>query len=200
MKKFLTLLAAIAFALIPLSAKDKGIAKAKPTKSSVKYGIVGGVNFTQVQAKALVLDKDYDVIKNTTSWNVGFMSQLPVNKFFTVSMAALYTCRQATLVGEETVSVKTGYVEIPACAQIGFDLLLFRPYIEAGIFGGYLVNASPRNDLVNFRNWEFGAKAGAGLEVWKFQISAHYNWNFIPILKSDKGIVNYVDLSLAFLF
>lgn len=200
MKKILTVLA-LAMLVLPVAARAADPSSVEKTaRRTLKYGVTGGVNFTQVQANALVKDRDYGVFKNTTSWNIGFISQASLNNYTTISLAALYTKRQATLVEDESWQVKTGYVEVPVSVQLGIDLILFRPYVDVGIFGGYLVNASPRNDIVSFNDWEFGAKAGAGFQVWKFQLSAHYNWNFIPVLKTDKGIVNYVDLSLAILF
>ena len=74
----------------------------------------------------------------------------------------------------------------------GFDLLLFRPFLDVSPFVGYALNneftasspAAERLSLDYANQWdginrlEYGLGLGGGLEIWKLQVVCRYNWNF----------------------
>jgi hypothetical protein len=55
--------------------------------------------------------------------------------------------------------------------------------------------------------FEYGAGVGGGLQIWRFQLTARYNWNFGKLMqatdiKADMKNANFsgVSLSLALFF
>ena len=82
-----------------------------------------------------------------------------------------------------------GYLELPVSLQWGPDLLLFCPYLDVNPFVGYGLHYGLSGSFLgedrSFRNkWEgisrleYGLGLGAGVEIWKIQVTARYNWNF----------------------
>ena len=63
---------------------------------------------------------------------------------------------------------------------------------------GVAVNSRIDRDML--RRLEYGVGVGGGLEIWKLQISARYNWDLGPYLKGEEGKFRYTTLSLAILF
>lgn len=102
--------------------------------------------------------------------------------------------------GQGTVSdikANIGYVEVPVQIQYGADLVLARPYVFLEPFIGYglFVNAKQETDsgVVKFNSFEkaglerfeYGLGLGAGLDVWRFQLSAKYFWSFNNLSAGD---------------
>ena len=115
--------------------------------------------------------------------------------------------------------IKVGYLELPVSFQWGPDLLLFRPFVDVSPFVGYGLNTSNWSELTgevknawDYGNrWEYGIGLGGGLEIWKLQVVARYNWDFAPFVKPEafaqfgqavKESMKFggVTLSLALLF
>jgi len=116
-----------------------------------------------------------------------------------------------------------GFIELPVSVQWGPDLLVFRPFLDVTPYIGYALSNEVTTSLADFKfsSWqgkerfEYGLGIGAGINVWKLQLIARYNWNFGSLynvegwddIKSElKGLSaeneNFggVTLSLAFLF
>ena len=62
---------------------------------------------------------------------------------------------------------------------------------------GYAVNnryrqddLTAKNDWAGLQRWEYGLGLGAGVEVWHFQISARYNWNFGSMFDAKQEITD----------
>ena len=56
-------------------------------------------------------------------------------------------------------------------------------------FIGYQVSANGKGEAKSFNDqlqkMEYGMSLGAGLDIWKIQVSAKYFWNFGSVYKSD---------------
>jgi hypothetical protein len=83
-------------------------------------------------------------------------------------------------------NLKMGFLELPVAVQWGIDLLLFRPYLEVAPFVGCAVAKNdPNIKWTDINRFSYGVGLGGGLEVWKLQVSARYNWNLGPLAKAS---------------
>ena len=170
--------------------------------SAGNFGVLGGANFHTYSPA--------DMHSRTlTQWQAGLLYKFNLPVGFQIQPALLYNVKAATT-DLAPVDLSVGYLELMASVQWGVDLILFRPYIEVSPFAGYGLNSW--GDLRNVWNnaggrWEYGVGLGGGLQVWRFQINARYNWTFGEILPSQKvkGLLDKADfsgvtLSLAYFF
>ena len=145
-----------------------------------------------------------------TQYHAGlaFKFRLPLG--FALQPSILYQVKGAKL--EDASNLNVGYLEVPVSLQWGPDLIICRPYVECAPFVGYGLNNSIK-DWTDLNRVEYGVGLGAGLDIWRFQINARYNWNFGSLananLSENKNEViqafkdrNFggVTLSLAFYF
>ncbi|MGN0195350.1 MAG: porin family protein [Candidatus Cryptobacteroides sp.] len=158
---------------------------------STRFGVTAG--FTSSSASSI---KDLDM-KSVSQYNVGVTLEIPLIAGLTIQPGLVYQVKGASLdvVASDitgavsTVDTKVGYLEVPVQVQYGLDLLLLRPYVFAEPFVG--INVNPKTDfkLASITNsfkgddtytsrLEYGLGVGAGVEVWKLQLSVRYFWNF----------------------
>lgn len=189
------------------------------TIGTTRFGVMGG--FTSSNAKADVF--------STSSYNLyhaGVTVQLPLGAGFAIQPALTYQVKGAVLDGikEEglegffenvaQLNTKVGFVEIPVQIQWGPDLLAFKPYVFAEPFVGFAVNTENEAKVAavealstkvkDFKEaaisrLEYGLGFGAGIELWRLQISAKYYWNF-GSLYSESGEMNAVGQSIKTAF
>ena len=176
-----------------------------------KYGVLGGATFTSLSG-----------IENSskTGWNAGATVQFKLPLGFSIQPSLMYNAKASNLdllIGNAGLNV--GYLELPVSFQWGPDLILFRPFLDVTPFVGYgLTNQFRSQSTVQVNNtwegltrWEYGVGTGLGLDIWKFQIIARYNWNLGHLTKDsslsdiaqtfkDRNNFSGVTLSLALLF
>lgn len=159
------IIAAAAFFLMSLSFGDN--------LSAGNFGILGGANFSSTNIKTIQSSA-------MTQWHAGLAYKLNLPLGFHLQPALLYNVKGANLNISET-DFSVGYLELMASVQWGIDLILFRPFLDVSPFVGYAVNSV--GDLTTL--WktggnalEYGAGVGGGLDIWRFQLVARYNWNF----------------------
>ncbi|MGN0201625.1 MAG: porin family protein [Candidatus Cryptobacteroides sp.] len=180
MKKFITaaiLVSAILLSAVPASAGGYG---------SSRFGITGGLTSSSASLK------NFDT-RDVSLYHVGISAELPLGLGFGIQPSLLYQVKGMSLdrigsssAGEIVNSIegKFGYVELPVQIQWGPDLLLFRPYVFAEPFIGYRVHSdyssSAGQDLFKeeLKKVEYGLGVGAGIDIWKLQVSAKWFWNF----------------------
>lgn len=170
--------------------------------SAGNFGVLGGANFHTYHPKEIGPQR-------LTQWHAGLLYKFNLPLGFQIQPALLYNVKAAKT-DHMPVDLSVGYLELLASVQWGVDLILFRPFIEVSPFLGYGLNGW--GDLKNIwdRNggrWEYGAGLGGGLQIWRFQINARYNWTFGDIIPKaasrglvDKADFNGVTLSLAYFF
>ena len=191
MKKFI---AAAALFLMSLSFGDR--------LSAGNFGVLGGANFCTTNIKGIQ--------GNTmTQWHAGLAYKLNLPLGFHVQPTLLYNVKGANLNISET-DISVGYLELMASVQWGIDLILFRPFVDVSPYVGYAVNSV--GDLSTLwkeggNHLEYGAGIGGGLDIWRFQLVARYNWNFGSLFNSASAFetlknANFrgVTLSLAYFF
>ena len=185
--------------------------------SAQKYGIIGGASFTSIQN----IDES-----SKTGFSVGATAQLRLPLGFSIQPSLVYNQKSAQVGGDVlNASMDMGYLELPVSVQWGPDLLLFRPFLDVTPFVGYALNNTIRTEALNAveavtkNEWNgvnrlsYGLGLGGGLEVWRFQLTCRYNWNFGPLFDTDGALTikplsetlkdkNFggVTLSLAFMF
>lgn len=161
------------------------------------FGVLGGLSFSNAPRVA-ELD-----LRTATLYHAGLTYQYKFTQGFSVQPSVLFMMKGANN-GDKTAAVREGSMEIPVAFQWGPDLLLFRPFVEVVPYIGFNIPklATPTLDPASVNG---GVGIGGGLEIWKIQLSARYNWNFNPYRKTEAGTdpawaFRCTTLSLAFLF
>jgi len=166
--------------------------------AQIRFGIKGGLNFDKFKF-------DEDTKKklnpeNVSGWQAGALLQIKVPVAgIGVQPELLYTvCK--TNIKDDTNSIH--FFEIPVMLQWGLDLVIVRPYIQGGPYFGYVLKADGNTfkDNIDKSNW--GIALGAGIDLWKLQLSARYQWGLHNVSKvTDFDLKNNrLNLSLGFLF
>ncbi|NLN37552.1 MAG: PorT family protein, partial [Bacteroidales bacterium] len=118
-------------------------------------------------------------------------------------------------VGQDSYGFRMDYIDIPLNVQWGINILFLRPYVFAAPYIRYAVS---KGDLLEHVEWQdlnrldYGLSLGAGLEIWKLQVSGKYSWSFGQLApggslhidsddwKLDDANMRGFELSVAFLF
>lgn len=203
MKKLITL-AVVAFAALLLAGQ---------ASAQHNFGIIGGVNFSSTNVR--------EFNRGTmTQYHAGLTYRAKLPFGFSIQPSLLYQVKGAkTTSGGMDSDTNVGYLELPVSFQWGPDLILFRPFVDVTPFVGYGLNnkywsqaaGHVNNAWGGLNRWEYGVGAGLGLDIWKFQLIARYNWNLgnfskdaslSNIAQTFKDGKNFggVSLSLALLF
>ena len=198
---FATVLAALALCCISASAQ-------------AKWGVTAGLNFNT--SKFSEID-----VKAKTGWSAGATCLVDLPLGFSIQPSLLYHQKGANITNE--IAQNMGFIELPVSVQWGPDLLVFRPFLDVTPYIGYALSNEVTTSLADFKfsSWqgkerfEYGLGIGAGINVWKLQVIARYNWNFGSLynvegwddikselkgLSADNENFGGVTLSLAFLF
>ncbi len=167
MKKILlVIIAALTFFSVQASAQ-------------IKWGATVGINFNT---------KDFAAIdmKARAGWNIGATALIDLPLGFSVQPSLVYSQKGANLA--DGVSFDMGYLQLPVSVQWGPDLLLFRPFLDVTPFVGCAISnvtkmniaslsTVVKNEWEGLNKLEYGLGIGAGVNVWKLQLVARYNWN-----------------------
>ncbi len=156
MKRFLTLVAAVAASMI--------LAAGAPAQ----FGFLVGLTSSSVKMASS------DAI---SLYHAGLTYKINLPSGFAIQPAVLYQVKGANVgqlgtATDEDFKVKTGFVEVPLGLQWGPHLAAFRPYVFAEPFFGYRVSSTDRGNET-FLDWasqaknkfEYGFGLGAGLEI-----------------------------------
>lgn len=158
--------------------------------TSSHVGLMGG--FTSSATKI----KDVDS-KSVSLYHIGLTAQLPLGGGFAIQPSVLYQVKGAAAddLGKLTpgdaaksFETKVGYLEVPVQLQWGPDLLAFRPYVFAEPFVGYRISSGNKDKAKELKDElkkvEYGLGLGAGIDVWRLQLSVKYFWNFGKIYET----------------
>lgn len=185
-----------------------------------QLGIKGGFNFTSFGDINLGKDATLKTaFEKKTGYHIGivYKAKIPfiglaiqpellysqVNGSLEISGADASTIPMVT-------DMKLTYLQLPVGLQWGLDLMLFRPYIQAVPYIGLSMGRDngTKNLQWDINKFRYGIGLGAGIDIWKLQISGKYNWDLGKVAdfewqgaKTFKGGKNQgFELSLAFLF
>ena len=184
--------------------------------AQTRWGVTAGMNFNT--SKFTEVD-----VKAKTGWSAGITCLVDLPLGFSLQPSLLYHQKGANLTDE--ISQKMGFLELPVSVQWGPDLLIFRPFLDVTPYVGYALSSEFKASaaVANLigKGWagkerlEYGLGLGAGINVWKLQLLARYNWNFGSLynvegwgdikpnlkgLNSKNENFGGVSVSLAFLF
>ena len=156
MKRFLTLVAAVAASMVLAAG------------AHAQFGFLVGLTSSSVKMASS------DAI---SLYHAGLTYKINLPSGFAIQPAVLYQVKGANVgqlgtATDEDFKVKTGFVEVPLGLQWGPHLAAFRPYVFAEPFFGYRVSSTDRGNET-FRDWasqaknkfEYGFGLGAGLEI-----------------------------------
>jgi hypothetical protein len=190
------------------------------TSAQVRFGVTGGLGWNKSKFNFTEMVKE----KAPAGWNAGLTMSVDLPLGFSVQPSLLYHQKEAMLT--DHIGQSMGYLELPVSVQWGPDLLVFRPFLDCTPYIGYaLSNKTYTSGAVSIESdnfWtgkqrvEYGLGLGGGIEVWRFQIVARYNWNFgrlfddigssgalkdhLSNLDRDSGNFGGVTLGLALFF
>ncbi len=218
MKKILTVLA---------------LALAMATAAHAQIGIVGGYTASSTGLSA----KDYLNVKNMSQFHAGIAYKLDLGPFFTLQPSLTYEAKGMNVnevvaggsVNTSTLKNTSGFVELGVGAQVGVDLLAFRPFLLVQPFVGLQVYdkqnytlAGADMDSINEalatakNKLEYGFGVGGGVELvnhvqisvqWFMNLGSLYDNGKLTniqgaVLTNYKDIKNYqgVKVSLALFF
>jgi hypothetical protein len=191
MKRFI---AAAALFLMSLSFGGK--------MSAGDFGLIGGANFCSANIAGVNAE-------SMTQWHAGLAYKFNLPLGFHIQPALLYNVKGSDFNLPDT-DFSVGYLELMASVQWGIDLILFRPFLDLSPYVGYAVNKAGSLNSI-WKEWGnplgYGVGVGGGLDIWRFQLVARYNWDLDQVFKSDQSISPLADarfrgltLSLAYFF
>lgn len=181
-----------------------------------RWGVTAGVNFNN--SKFSEVD-----VQAKTGWSAGATCLLDLPLGFSIQPSLLYHQKGANITNE--IAQTMGYLELPVSVQWGPDLLIFRPFLDVTPYIGYALSNEVTTSLAGLQHtasswrgkerFEYGLGIGAGINVWKLQLIARYNWNFGSLydvegwddikpnlkgLDADNENFGGISINLAFLF
>lgn len=167
--------------------------------NSARVGLMGG--FTSSSTSIKNMDS-----KSVSLYHVGLTAEIPLLGGFAIQPGLLYQVKgmsadkfNSSSISESLGSFETkvGYLEVPVQVQWGLDLLAFRPYVLAEPFVGFRLGQSTKGEAAdklkdnlkdNLKKVEYGLGVGAGVDVWRLQLSVKYFWNFGKIYDKDGNV------------
>lgn len=188
-------------------------------KAQSGFGIKAGMNFNSMS------DLEFNDLKRTvnrkTGFHAGVLYKLDLPFGLGIQPELIYVQKGGTIAEKYTANsaatgvyaagdVKMHYIQLPVNIQWGLDLVLFRPYLMVSPFLSYQI---AKESNIKGMKWDteklgYGIGLGAGLDLWKFQVSGKYNWDLGKVSEfkwdgadtfrggKNKGF----ELSLAFIF
>ena len=146
--------------------------------------IKGGYNYNNVTVEKGTTAKEIRSGKSGWQLGVGYQSESTLGFSFQPELIYKVTGYKFS----DIQNMNLGYLEVPLNVQWGPNLLVARPFVFAGPYVGLKVSNQFRGsgwtdtDMDTIRKGlksaEWGLGIGLGLNVFKFQITGKYNWNF----------------------
>lgn len=142
--------------------------------------IGGGINFPSFDVKEI---KEFNY-KSFTGWHAVIGYQSGSWAGFTLQPEVAYQVRGVNF--DDAKTLKMNDLQLNLNVQWGIDLFAFKPFIFASPFAGYNFSNEIVGDATGTEallesltdKLNFGFGAGIGIDVWKIQITAKYNWDF----------------------
>lgn len=176
-------------------------------------GVKAGLDFTNMSGFKDFQQEDF--LKTYTGFNAGLVFNFNLPMGFELNPELLYV--QSGVKSEiSSDRFTTGSIRVPVNVQWGISLfdfikpyLVVSPYVGAVIYGnGSIVGVDFSSEKVSdsLNRFQYGIGVGAGIYVWKFQVSFKWNWDLNPTFKQGKMDIgndkkfNGGELSLAFMF
>ena len=182
-------------------------AKAQADSDLVQIGVKGGVNF------ATVSGDDFDSPDSRTSFNAGFVAEIPFSERFSIQPEVMYSGQGFDIKQSENIEAQLDYIQIPLLAKI---YLVKGLNIQAGPQIGFLINEEidyqPTDDAGDIdtdvaEDIDFSLAAGVEYKFdGGFFVQGRYNYGFTNVFKEsdlfgDPDIKNSVfQVGVGFMF
>jgi len=154
--------------------------------------IKGGFNYSNVSIDKSVTVSD--IKSGKSGWQIGVGYQTESAYGFSFQPELVYKVTGYKF--SDVQNLNLGYLEVPLNVQWGPDLLIARPFIFAGPYVGLKVSNQFRGsgwtdtdiDTVRegLKKAEWGLGIGLGIDLFRFQITGKYNWNFGGIAETTE--------------
>lgn len=201
------------FAILLAFAFSRGTASAGDG-DFFQIGVKASLNFTNMKGL-----KDFDqggFLKTYTGFNAGvaFRFNLPLGFELQPELLYVQSGSRMDAPGWRSFDYKVGSLRVPVNVQWGFRFLkIIKPYIVFSPYVGYnmfsKLTYTGDAGSVSFKGtdsvepFQYGVGIGAGINVWKFQLSFKWNWELsegFRTIDKETAKFNGGELSLAFLF
>ena len=183
MKKFLmTLLAASMLSAVAVPAVAANI------------GLKAGINVSNLSTEG---------VKNYLGYQAGLAFQFDLPLWFSIQPDLIFHVKGTRVEATNLQALGLGYLEVPVNIQWGPRFLdgNIRVFLQGSPFIGYAISKDLKDAQGNSYAWnnvnrfEYGVGAGLGVQLWRFQLTAQYNWSFGRL-----GSGNIADETLRTLF
>ncbi len=171
-----------------------------------KFVLKAGLNYTSFTPSTNI----DNVIRSSSGFHAGIGYQVRVPLIgLAIQPELLYSQKSFDVEdGNNTLNYSLSYAELPINIQWGINLLIMRPFVFASPYISYAVSKAAELENASWDNLnrlDYGVGLGAGLEIWKLQISGKYNWSMKSF--DNNGDLGFGDakfsgfqLSVALLF
>ena len=159
-----------------------------PKKASAQFGVKAGIytsHFSDI--------KDFK-LKNNVGFQAGVLYKMHVTPNFVIQPELLYVAKESKLEakdGEATYDGRYGlkYIQVPFGIQYGPNLVVARPFFQVVPFINYAIGKSNKvGSWDDINRFGYGIGIGAGVDVWRLQFNARYNWDFNKVGDGEKGV------------
>jgi hypothetical protein len=170
-----------------------------------KIGPTAGLNLSTMTLKSMGVSLDP---KTLVGFNVGVISEFNLKGNLALQPSLLFSTKGSKFsVLEEDMKISPSYIEIPVNAVYKFGtgspkyFLSAGPYFAFGIggkvdYGGESADiAYGSDDSSDMKAFDYGLNLGAGVEINRLVISAHYGLgltNLAPVTTDDTKMKNNV--------
>ncbi|MDR3286732.1 MAG: PorT family protein [Prevotellaceae bacterium] len=178
--------------------------------AQLKLGLKGGWDFLNFDIRESFegqLKTD-----NSIAWNLGVVAQVKLSGNLYLQPEILYSSQRKIEVKPSSLmqpnpdafdsNAEISYFQVPINILYKFNILVVEPFISGGAYFGYAINRKMPEyySKESIKKTDWGVSIGAGVDFWKFQISARYNWGLQDISEvSDiKWKNNKFNVSVAF--
>ena len=151
------------------------------SSAQVKWGVTGGMNFNAAKISDVRLEAK-------AGWNAGLTCLVDLPLGFSLQPSLVYVQKGAdySVIDDLSVVQKVGSINLPVSVQWGPDLLIARPFLDVTPYVGYSLSNKMEAGIADIiknegkldNAFEYGVGVGAGINIWKLQLIARYNWNF----------------------
>lgn len=178
-------------------------------KAGLNFNTMGDINLSNIEKGSM---------DNKTGFHVGalYKMKIPLTGL-SLQPELVYTQNESTLGTKSNADIcdfKMKQLQLAASLQWGLDLILLRPYLQVAPYLGYVMgnNTSIKDMKWKMDELRYGIGLGAGLDIWKLQVSGKYVWDMgkasefdssklglgsgLLKAKKDKGF----QLSVAYMF
>lgn len=151
---------------------------ATPARSQHYVGVIGGVNYANLNIDLEPPDDDFDRL---TRFGLGVVVGLNLHKNLTLHFEPMYLRKGGKQsdfdleLGNAEFIFKTATIEVPVFLKVGIDSRVLRPYLLAGPIFGFILDTSLEVEAAGLefkgdadqivKTVEFGLGFGGGLDL-----------------------------------